>query len=189
MLLLPMQFAVALGVAVSMLLYVTASSSDISLVQLVRHPDGKVEERKPPAQLPSNEVIVLDVYGHVFFAGARTLERLLPSPREAEHPVIILRLRGRTRLGATLLEVLSRYAEKLRAVNGRLYLTGLNEEVHDELKHQRKLQLTGPVRVFEATTIRGQSTRAAHEDAEAWLVSQHEENLNDSSIDSDNGTN
>ena len=33
-----------------------------------------------------------------------------------------------------------------------------------------KLRLTGPVRVYEATPIRGQSTREAHADARTWLV-------------------
>ena len=75
-------------------------------------------------------------------------------------------------LGATLVGVLTRYAKKLREVNGRLYLTGLSEEVHAELEQMRRLRLTGPMRTFEATTIRGQSTQAAYADAEAWLVAQ-----------------
>jgi sulfate permease, SulP family len=175
MLVLPMQFAVGLGVAVSILLYVSEAASDVSVVELVKRSEGRIEERKPPSQLPSNEVTVLDVYGDVFFAGARTLERLLPSPRNAEHPAVILRLRGRTLLGATLVEVLSRYAEKLREVHGRLYLTGLSKEAHAELEQMRRLRLTGPIRTFEATTIRGQSTQAAQADAAAWLVGQSDE--------------
>lgn len=172
MLVLPMQFAVALGVAISILLHVSEASSDVSVVELVRCGEGKIEERKPPAQLSSNQVIVLDVYGHLFFAGARKLEQLLPSPENAQHPAIILRLRGRTLLGATLVEVLSRYLEKLKEVGGRLYLTGLSQEVHAELEHMHKLRLTGPMRAFQATTIRGESTCAAHQEAEAWLVEQ-----------------
>ena len=170
MLFLPMQFAVAIGIAISMLLYVSEASSDVSVVELVKQKDGAIVERKPPAKLPSNRVTVLDVYGHVFFAGARTLERLLPSPADAEKPAVILRLRGRAMLGATLMEVLSRYAEKLHEVNGLLFLTGLTEEVHTELEHMRTLRLTGPMRTFEATAIRGQSTDAARDEAEAWLL-------------------
>jgi SulP family sulfate permease len=114
MLLLPVQLAVGLGVAVSTLLYVAEASSDVSLLELKQRPDGQIEEFPPPRRLPNNAVTVLDIYGHVFFAGARTLERLLPSPEGADHPVVVLRLRGRGALGATLLEVLSRYAAKLR---------------------------------------------------------------------------
>jgi sulfate permease, SulP family len=174
MLVLPMQIAIGLGVAVSILLHVSQASTDVWVVQLVKT-DGHVEERKAPAELPSNEVTVLDVFGNVFFAGARKLERLLPSPANAHHPVVVLRLRQRSLLGATLVDVLSRYAEKLQVVEGRLYLSGLSKEGHAELKDLRKFHLIGPVRMFEATGIRQQSTEAAYDDAEAWLVKQSHE--------------
>jgi sulfate permease, SulP family len=115
-------------------------------------------------------VTVLDVYGHLFYAGARTLERLLPAPEGAHNPVVILRLRGRSHVGATLIEVLANYADKLQEANGRLYLTGISEGAYEQVVRTGKLRLTGPVRVYEATSIRGQSTREAHADAQAWLV-------------------
>jgi SulP family sulfate permease len=167
---LSIQAAVAIGVALSALLYVNRSSTDISVVELVERPDGQIEERDSPKRLPSNTVTVLDVYGHLFYAGARTLERLLPRAQEAQNPVVVLRLRGLTAAGATLLEVLSSYADKLEAVNGRLYLSGLSERVHDQVVRTGKLHLSGPVRAYEATAIRGQSTRAALADARTWLV-------------------
>jgi hypothetical protein len=39
-----------------------------------------------------------------------------------------------------------------------------------------KLRLSGPVRVFHATPILGESTRAAYADAKAWLVRLNAEN-------------
>jgi len=113
---------------------------------------------------------VLDVYGHLFYAGARTFERLLPSPRGSDHPAVILRLRGRRALGATLIEVLSHYANDLDAVNGRLYLTGISHEAHEQVVRSGKLRLAGPVRAHEATPIIWESTRAARADADAWLA-------------------
>jgi SulP family sulfate permease len=167
---LPIQAAVGLGVVLSALLYLNESSTDISLVELLKRPDGRIEERKPPRQLPANRVTVLHVYGHLFYAGARTLERLLPTPQGAQRPVVILRLRGFTSVGATLIEVLANYADKLRAVNGRLYLSGISEGAHDQIVRTGKLRLTGPVRAYEATPIVGQSTREAVADAQTWLV-------------------
>ena len=114
---------------------------------------GRIEERKPPKQLPANQVTVLHVYGHLFFAGARTLERLLPTPQGAQSPVVILRLRGHTSVGATLIEVLANYAGKLQAVNGRLYLSGISAGAYDQIVRTGKLRLTGPVRAYEATPI------------------------------------
>jgi SulP family sulfate permease len=115
-------------------------------------------------------VTVLDIYGHLFFAGARTLERLLPTPRGSQSPAVVLRLRGRTRFGATFVDVLSRYAEQLREVGGKLYLTGVNEKLHRQLQRSRKLHLSGPVQSYQATAVLGDSTRAARADADAWLV-------------------
>ena len=169
-LLLPIQAAVGFGVVLSALLYMNQSSTDVSVVELVKRPDGQIEEHKAPKQLPSNKATVLDVYGHLFYAGARTLERLLPKPQGAQNPAVILRLRGRSTVGATLIEVLSNYADKLKAVNGRLYLTGISEVAYDQLVRTGKLRLTGSVRAYEATPIRGESTQEAVADARTWLV-------------------
>ena len=169
-LLLPIQAAVGFGVVLSALLYVNESSTDISVVELVKQPDERIKERKPAKQLPDNKVTVLDVYGHLFYAGARTLERLLPKPTGAQNPVVVLRLRGRNNLGATLVEVLANYADKLQAANGRLYLTGISEGAYEQVVRTGKLRLTGPVRAYEATPVRGQSTEEAVADARTWLV-------------------
>jgi sulfate permease, SulP family len=169
-LLLPIQAAVGFGVVLSALLYINESSTDISVVELVKRDDGQIEERKAPQQLPSGKVTVLDVYGHLFYAGARTLERLLPKPNDAQHPIVILRLRGRNTVGATLLEVLSNYADKLQKLDGRLYLTGMSEQAREQVVRTGKLSLSGPVRAYEATPVVWESTREAVTDARTWLV-------------------
>jgi SulP family sulfate permease len=61
-------------------------------------------------------VTLLNVVGSVFFAGARSLEELLPSPAESESPVVILRLRGQQRIGSTFLNVVDNYSDKLEKV-------------------------------------------------------------------------
>lgn len=169
---LPIQAAVGIGIVLSALLQYYRASTDISVVELIRHADNRIEERQPAKRLESNQVTVLDVYGNVFYAGARTLERLLPAPAGAQNPVVILRLRGRTTVGATLIEVLASYADKLKAANGRLYLTGISGGVYEQIVRSGRLRLSGPVRVYEAQAIRGASTHEAYLDAQTWLVSQ-----------------
>jgi sulfate permease, SulP family len=172
---LPIQAAVGIGVLLSALLYVSRASTDVSLVELVERPDGRIEERVPPEWLPSGKVTVLDAYGHLFYAGAQTLERLLPAPQGSRKPAVILRLRGLSVAGATLQDVLASYADKLAEVDGRLYLTGINERVRDQVVRTAKLRLSGPVQVYDATPIRGQSTQQAVENARTWLVSASRE--------------
>ncbi len=168
-LILPIQLAMALGVAISGLLFISKASSDIGLVELVERPDGRIEEREPPKRLPANSVIVLNVYGDIFYAGARVLERLLPMPKAGyAHPAVILRLRGRTRLGATMADVLSGYYNKLEKVNGSLYLTGLSEAARRDVEGMGRIRL----RAYQATSILGESTRLALADAQAWLITK-----------------
>jgi SulP family sulfate permease len=170
MLFLPVQAAVGFGVVLSAFLSVTRASTDISVVELKEREDGKIEERYPPRRLPSEKVTVLDVYGPLFYAGARTLERLLPSPAGTSRPVVVLRLRSLRATGATLLDVLSSYSDALTSKGGRLYLAGVRPEVRNQIVRTRRLDLRGPVTILEATPLLGESTRAAVAEAEAWLV-------------------
>jgi len=178
---LPIQAAVGIGVVLSAMLYVTGSSTDVTVVRLVELPDGRIEERDPPRELPADEITLLDVYGPLFYAGARTLERRLPSPRSANHSVVILRLRGRTTVGATLVDVITHYADDLKRTGGKLYLTGIGSNVHRQLRQMMERHLSGPVRIYEATTVRGESTQKALADAEAWLVNGRDDSSDDSS--------
>jgi SulP family sulfate permease len=112
------------------------------------------------------------VYGSLMYAGARTLQAHLPDPGGTQSPAVVLRLRRRTSLGATFVKVVGDYADRLAAVDGRLYLSGLDPSLSDRLR--RTGHLDGPVHTFEATPVVGESTRAASLDAEAWLVTRHD---------------
>lgn len=172
---LPIQAAVGFGVVLSALLYVNESSTDVTVVRLVERSDGRIEERDCPDQLEGDTIFVLDVYGHLFFAGARTLQRILPEvPEGIQHPVVLLRLRGQSTLGATLVDVLTDYAERLEAVEGRLYVTGVGGQALEHLKKTGRFNSTGSVRAYEATPVVLEATRAAYADAEGWLVEVHE---------------
>jgi sulfate permease, SulP family len=169
-LVLPIQVAVAIGVVISALLALGKGAADVSLVEMVERPDGRIEERTPPKRLPSGDATVFEVYGPLFYAGARTLARLLPQPDGAERPVVILRLRGRGDAGATLIDVLATYADKLQAAGGRLYLTGVGDRIADQMARTGKLAASDRVRIYEATPIVGESTSQALADARAWLA-------------------
>jgi MFS superfamily sulfate permease-like transporter len=122
----------------------------------------------PRHALASNHVTILDVYGSLLYAGARTLAAHLPDPGEARSPVVVLRLRRRTSLGATFVKVMADYADRLADADGRLYLSGLEPDVTEQLR--RTGQLGGHLHAFEADPVVGESTRAAYRDAEAWIV-------------------
>jgi SulP family sulfate permease len=168
-LVLSVPMAVAVGVVVSVILYLLSSSSDVTIKALIPVGDGRFSEGSPPARLPSNSVTVLDTYGSLFFAGAQTLLEALPSPEGAERPVVVLRLRGHTRIGATLIDVLDSYADDLAEVGGRLYLSGLNEQASNQLRQAGKLDLDEVVHLVPEDVIIGASTQQAVASANAWL--------------------
>jgi SulP family sulfate permease len=174
-LVLPIQAAVGLGAVLSAILHLSRLSTDVTLVENVLLPDGQIEERPPPERLPSHAITILVVYGSLFYAGAWTAARALPSPRGATEPVVVLRLRGHRKLGATIIDVLADYAEQLQAVGGRLYLSGVDEDVRELLRRTRKVELSDTVKVDLATNIVGESTRRAYADATAWLLAPHPE--------------
>ena len=165
---LPVAAAVGIGVVLSLLLQLNQEAMDLAVVELVPAGDGRFREQKAPAILTSSHVTILDVYGSLLYAGSRTLQGRLPAPGDARSAVVVLRLRGRTSLGATFARVIADYAGQLAARDGRLYLSGLDHGVAEQL--QRTGHVDGPVRVFEATPVVGESTHSAYLDAEAWLV-------------------
>ncbi|NUT47365.1 MAG: SulP family inorganic anion transporter [Saccharothrix sp.] len=167
---LPVAAAVGIGVALSLLLQLNQEALDLSVVQLVPQEGGGLVERPAPKTPADHSVTVLDVYGSLFYAGARTLQARLPDPTGSHSPVIVLRLRGRTSFGATFFAVAADYARRLDAVGGRLYVSGLAPDLAAAFGRSSGALLSGPVRVFESTEVVGQSTLAAHHDAEAWLV-------------------
>ncbi|MEO8285311.1 MAG: SulP family inorganic anion transporter [Chloroflexota bacterium] len=163
--------AVGAGVLVTVVLYLASSASDVKVRALIATDDGRYREGDPPTRLPSNAVTLLNVYGSLFFAGAHTLSDALPSPNGATQPAVVLRLRGRSSMGATLIEVLDDYADSLANVGGRLYLSGVDEDVGEQLRRVGKLDVDGVVQVVPANETIGESTRQALASANAWLGS------------------
>lgn len=169
-LLLPVAAAVGLGVALSLLMQLNQEALDLRIVALDPDDAGRFHEREAPAVLPSRTVTLLDVYGSLYYAGARTLQAHLPDPTEAERPAVVLRLRGRAMLGATAFVVLSDYARRLAEVDGRLYLSGVAPEVLEQLHRNATVEEAGEVRVFEATATVGESSTEAYRAAQAWIA-------------------
>ncbi|MDH2416285.1 SulP family inorganic anion transporter [Nocardioides sp. CER19] len=166
---LPVAAAVGVGVLVSLLLQLNRDALDLRVVRLEPY-DGDLVETEVPAVLPDDEPVVLDVYGSLLYAGARTLEARLPDASGAERPVVVLRLRGRTSLGATFFGVVAAYAADLHDRGGRLYLSGVDQDVVARFQRTQAVDVRGMVQVFRATPVLGESTVAAVADATDWLV-------------------
>jgi SulP family sulfate permease len=169
-LLLPVAAAVGVGVTISLLLQLNQESVDLRVVRLRPSDTGQFVEEKAPGALADGEVVILDVYGSLFYAGARTLQRRLPDPTACRGAVVILRLRGRSTLGATFFHVIADYARRLAEGDGELYLTGLDPEVTAHWTRSGYAERADKVRLYEASPRVGESTMRAFHDAETHAV-------------------
>ncbi len=168
-LLVPLQYAVLVGVAFSILLYVFRQSNKVLITQIVPVPGGLPEERPIPKDLPSNELTMLQVYGSLFFAAAKNLEEMLPAVDQTTHAVVAIGLRGKSEIGSTFITVLQRYAQALQAHDSKLMLVGVDPAVRDQLAKTGVLKIIGEENVFLATPQLGGAMNAAAEAAYAWL--------------------
>jgi len=173
-LLLPIQWAVFLGVALSFLVHVIDAAGDVRVNQLLPRPDGLFEERPAPEKLESEQMVILQLLGSIFFSAAYKLQEDLPDPDEARRPVVILRLRGHERIGSTFLSVLEKYANELRKQDGKLILSGVNEGILEQLEKTGSFGDVLPREdVFLATDVLGESTRQAMAAAQQWLAEEN----------------
>jgi SulP family sulfate permease len=169
---LPVQWAVLVGVVLSVLHHVYSASLDVQLVEMTLLEDGSFEERPAPAQLDGDRVTIVRAYGTSFFASMDTMERMLPSAEGAARAVVILNLRGRQSIGSSFVRVAERYAARLRTQGGKLMLSGVNEQVMRQLERTETTEDIPAEDIFMATSKVGASTRAAAAAAREWLLGE-----------------
>jgi len=169
-LLMPIHYAVFLGVFLHILLYVFQSAEAVRVEQIVILEDGRYAETTPPEQIPDGETTILQPIGSLFFAGAAKFEDQLPEVGQAKRAVVILRLRDRDEVGSTFLRVVERYARSLQASGNKLMLAGINDRVQEQLAETDLLELIGTENVFLSGPRFGTAVEQALAAAEAWLA-------------------
>ena len=166
----PLQYAVLAGVGLSVILHVVRQSNQVTIKRWRLDLDGNLIETEPAAQLPADEVIVLQPYGSLFFAAAPVLEAQLPAPAAtSRNSVVILRLRGRTDLGTTFMDVLRRYAQTLTAVGSKLVIVSASERIQEQLRVTGVTDLISPQDIYTGDERVGATLKRAYADATAWI--------------------
>ncbi len=174
-LIMPLQFAILVGVAISILLHIFRSSNEIRVVQFVPVEGGLPVEQPAPAELPSRQVTMLYPYGSLFFAATSAFESSLPEADKAQHAAVILVLRGHREEGSTFIMVLSRYSRALQANGGKLMLAGVSPSLLDQLRRTGAMDFIGEENVFMVQDQLGASMSVAYVSARAWLDQENKE--------------
>jgi sulfate permease, SulP family len=178
-LLIPLHWAIFAGVALTLLLYLYSSSSQVRLVRIVRAADGGFEEQSVPVSLPSNEVTALHAHGNAFFAAIASLEALLPTAEGARNAVVIFGLRGRESITTSGIVMLERYARKLQAGGNKLMLVGVEPRVRREFDRTGVTSLLGEENIFSSSSSLGGSLSEALTAATEWVTRKTQSVPND----------
>jgi sulfate permease, SulP family len=162
-LIIPLQYAVLVGVGVSVILYVVGQSNRVRVVRLtLPEPQAYPAESLPPPMIEAGETVVLAVYGSLFFASAPVFEQQLPDIDPlAGGGAVVLVLRGHDDLGSTFLQALRRYQDKLLAAEGHLLLAGVEDRALVQLRDTGMLERIGPDNVFRVTPMLGEALQEA----------------------------
>jgi SulP family sulfate permease len=168
------QAAVALGVVLHVILYVFRSAEAVRIERIIPQEDGTFAEGESPEELPSDEIVILQPIGNLFFAGVAEFEEHLPQVGEARGTAVIIRLRDRDEVGSTFIRTIERYTKSLQAGGNKLMLEGLNEQVWEQLERTDLLDLIGQDNVFLGQLQFGASLRQALAAAEAWVAQNNE---------------
>jgi len=161
--------AVAVGVVLSILISTVTSANDVDITHLRKREDGMIEEVDIPNKVHDADPMVLEVLGHLNFAGAQSLLEELPSFEGVDKPVIVLRMREQKQFGASLIEVFSELASELEEQGGRLYLSELTDKQIEIFRNSNKLKENVNIEFFERTNIVYESTIKALEAANKWV--------------------
>lgn len=168
-LIIPLQYAVLVGVGISTILFVVRQSSRLVTRRITVREDGTLVEGDAPELLPAHEVVVLQPYGAIFFATAMVLREQMPSvTADSVGSVVILRTRGADEAGATLLDMLASYGRSLHEVGSKLVIVTDNERVIAQLNRPEMITAIGVGNVYRGTAEIGATLRRAVDDANEW---------------------
>ncbi len=177
-----LQYAVLVGVGISMILYIIKQSNQIVIKRWMVNEDGDLREVDAPEDVPADEVVLLQPYGSLFFASAPIFEEKLPNVTDETHnSVVVLRLRGRTDLGSTFMDVLLRYAEILRDQESKLVLVSADENIHEQLAVARVTSVVGSQNIYTSDEWVGRTFKQAYRDATEWVDAHRGDNADPSS--------
>lgn len=169
-LVIPLQFAVLVGVGLGIILFVAEQSNHVRVREVRIEADGRLREADPPPVVPRGAVLILQPYGSLFFASAPVFEKQLPAvSRESSGAVVIVRLRGTDQIGLSLVDVLRRLAHELRDADSSLKIVATEPRVIAQLEAGGLAEDIGVDNVYRGTEWVGETLRRAYADALAEI--------------------
>ena len=173
----PLQYAVLVGVGLSVILHVVRQSNQVIIkrlaaqsgLQLHRDRTARGAARRRGGRAPAVREPVL--------RGRVSAGITAPGPGwRLPNSVVILRLRGRTDLGTTFMDVLRRYAQALAAAGSKLVIVSASERIQEQLRVTGVTELIGPENIYTGDERIGATVKRAYADGTAW-IEQHQRGM------------
>ena len=153
-----------------MALYVIGQSNKVIIKRRLFTDDGHVIEVDPPERLPAKRGRHSPTLREPVLRGRPDFAAVLPAPTpQSRNSVVILRLRERSDIGSTFIDVLRRYAESLAAVGSKLVVVSLNEQLAEQFRVTGLAELIGAENMYRSTERLGEALEQAYRDALAWI--------------------
>ncbi len=137
------------------------------MVELVEKEDGTFMERPFPEQLVI-KASRFYIPGVLCSLPARVRWKLLPKADKhtrRSHS----RMHGRARIGSTFIQILERYALRLQANGGKIILSGVSQEVWEQLERTETFEMIPEVDVFRVEDIGRIDQKSVYGQQYGWL--------------------
>lgn len=161
-LVLQLDTAIYVGVAVTLFLYLRRASN-LDLKEYVLDEEGKLHYITDPAERPDERIALVDVNGEVFFGSAeriRTRVRNLLEESE-ELDVVILRMKNALNLDSSSMVVFKELVEELRHWDKTLIFSGITPKIREVMVESGVAELVGEDKILIAQNDLLESTRQA----------------------------
>ncbi len=169
-LIIPLQYAVLVGVGMSIFLYVARQSNQVRIKRWTIDDRGLITESEAPSELGEDEVVTLRPYGSLFFAASPLVEAAFPDVvADSRNSVVVISLRGKEDLGSTFINVIVRYSSRLAEADCLLKISGASDRVIEQFERTRAIDTLGAQNIYPRTPQVTESTRQAVADAQEWV--------------------
>jgi len=149
-LVLPLEYAIYLGILTTIVLHLGVSSR-MNLSYIIENDQGGFLEYPIHGLKDQNpEIAIINIEGDLFFAAVQDLQDQVDRILESEVKVLILRFRRTHHLASNCIMVLDRFVPSAHEKKVHILFCGLKDEVLEPLKTAGLTELIGESRIFLA---------------------------------------
>lgn len=168
-LILPLEYAIYLGILTTILIYL-GESSHVNLSYIVEDDAGHyVELPMERIEKHDTEIAIVNIEGDLYFAAVEDLQERIKKILETNLKVLILRFRRTHLLASTGVMALERLVKTARDKGVVVLFCGLHEEILKPLEDAGIMDVVGESHTFHANRHLFESTQRALEEAKLIL--------------------